>query len=122
MTAGPSVAVVEDDQSVREAIDTLLRAGGFRVASFGSAEEFLESEGVALTECLVLDLRMPGMDGLQLQRRLNLDGHRFPIVVLTAHGEAEARARAMQAGAVAFVQKPFDGDVLLATVRSARRR
>ena len=113
------VSVVDDDESVRRAIDSLFRSVGFRVAAFASAEEFLGSEGLGRTECLILDLQMPGMDGLQLQRRLNLDGHRFPIVILTAHGDADARARAMDAGAAAFLLKPFDGDVLVATVRRA---
>jgi FixJ family two-component response regulator len=119
MRPAPVVSVVDDDESVRRAINSLLRSVGFRVAAFASAEEFLGSEGLSRTECLILDLRMPGMDGLQLQRRLNLDGHRFPIVILTAHGDADARARAMDAGAAAFLLKPFDGDMLVATVRRA---
>jgi len=113
------VSVVDDDESVRRAIDSLFRSVGFRVAAFASAEEFLGSEGLGRTECLILDLQMPGMDGLQLQRRLNLDGHRFPIVILTAHGDADARARAMDGGAAAFLLKPFDSDMLVATVRRA---
>ena len=113
------VSVVDDDESVRRAINSLLRSVGFRVAAFASAEEFLGSEGLGRTECLILDLQMPGMDGLQLQRRLNLDGHRFPIVILTAHGDADMRARVMDAGAVAFLLKPFDGDTLVATLRRA---
>jgi FixJ family two-component response regulator len=119
MRPAPVVSVVDDDESVRRAINSLLRSVGFRVAAFASAEEFLGSEGLSRTECLILDLRMPGMDGLQLQRRLNLDGHRFPIVILTAHGDADARARAMDAGAAAFLLKPFAGDMLVATVRRA---
>jgi len=119
MRPAPVVSVVDDDESVRRAIDSLFRSVGFRVAAFASAEEFLGSEGLGRTECLILDLQMPGMDGLQLQRRLNLDGHRFPIVILTAHGDADARARAMDAGAAAFLLKPFDGDMLVATVRRA---
>ena len=113
------VSVVDDDKSVRRAINSLLRSVGFRVAAFASAEEFLGSEGLSRTECLILDLRMPGMDGLQLQRRLNLDGHRFPIVILTGHGDADMRARVMDAGAAAFLLKPFDGDMLVATLRRA---
>src|SRR5260370_29358618 len=118
----PVVSVVDDDESVRQSIDALLRSVGFRVAAFASAEEFLGSEDLGRTACLILDLRMPGMDGLQLQRRLNLDGHRFPIVILTAHGDADARARAMDAGAAAFLLKPFAGDMLVATVRRAAAR
>jgi FixJ family two-component response regulator len=119
MRPAPVVSVVDDDEWVRRAIGSLLRSVGFWVAAFASAEEFLGSEGLGRTECLILDLQMPGMDGLQLQRRLNLDGHRFPIVILTAHGDADARARAMDAGAAAFLLKPFDGDMLVATVRRA---
>lgn len=117
-----TVSVVDDDESVRQAIEGLLRSVGLGVASFASAEEFLRSDGLASTECLVLDLRMPGMDGLQLQQRLNLGGHRFPVVILTAHGDGDARAQALRAGAVAFLQKPFDSDALIATVTSARKR
>jgi FixJ family two-component response regulator len=119
MRPAPVVSVVDDDEPVRRAIDSLFRSVGFRVAAFASAEEFLGSEGLGRTECLILDLQMPGMDGLQLQRRLNLDGHRFPIVILTGHGDADMRARVMDAGAVAFLLKPFDGDMLVATVRRA---
>src|SRR6266478_8017524 len=110
MRPAPVVAVVDDDESVRRAINSLLRSVGFRVAAFASAEEFLGSKGLGRTECLILDLQMPGMDGLQLQRRLNLDGHRFPIVILTGQGAADMRARVMDAGAVAFLLKPFDAD------------
>src|SRR5258705_6795640 len=117
MRPAPVVAVVDDDESVRRAINALLRSVGFRVAAFASAEEFLGSKGLGRTECLILDLQMPGMDGLQLQRRLNLDGHRVPIVILTPHGDAGARARAMDGGAAALLLKPLDADSLLATVR-----
>ncbi len=118
-----SVSVVDDEESIREAIDALLRSVGFQVAAFASAEEFLGSEALGRTACLILDLRIPGMDGLQLQQRLRLDGHEVSIISLTANESADDRAQAMRAGAMAFLSKPpFDSDVLLATIEAARRR
>jgi FixJ family two-component response regulator len=113
------VGIVDDDEGIRQALDGLLRSAGFQVMTFASAEAFLSSTHLQLTACLILDLRMPGMDGLKLQRRLATTGHRIPIIVLTAHGDDEARARAMGAGAIAFLTKPFDGDALLVTVTQA---
>ena len=113
------ICVVDDDESVRQALDGLLRAAGLRVAAFASAEAFVRSEELPSTECLILDLRMPGMDGRELQQRLLDDGHRIPTIVVTAHGDDTSRAWALGAGAVAFMLKPFDGDVLLATIKSA---
>jgi FixJ family two-component response regulator len=115
------VSIVDDDECIRESIDALFRSAGMQVASFGSAPDFLGSDRVDSTECLVLDLRMPGMDGLQLLQRLVDDGHKFPVVILTAHGDGEACRRALDAGAVAFLRKPFDSRDLLATVASVRR-
>jgi FixJ family two-component response regulator len=119
---GLVVSVVDDDPSIRRGLHALFRSAGLRVATFASAEEYLRLDGPASTECLILDLEMPGMDGLQLQQRLRVDGHIFPIVMLTAHGAAAARIQALRAGAVAFLQKPCDGEVLLATIESARLR
>jgi two-component system, LuxR family, response regulator FixJ len=110
------VSIVDDDECVRESIDALLRSAEMHVDSFASAEEFLGSGRVRSTECLILDLRMPGMDGLQLQQRLIDDGCKLPIVILTAHGDGEACRRAPESGAVAFLKKPFDSRDLLATV------
>jgi FixJ family two-component response regulator len=87
-----SVSVVDDEESIREAIDALLRSVGFQVAAFASAEEFLGAEALGRTACLILDLRIPGMDGLQLQQRLRLDGHEFSIIILTANESADDRA------------------------------
>jgi len=122
MSNGHSVSVIDDDRSIREAIGALLRSVGFSVAGFDSAEEFLKSGRPASTVCLILDLRMPGMGGLELQHRLSRDGHRVPIIVLSAHADEGARVRAMQAGAVAFLQKPFDNEMLLGTIESVRLR
>jgi two-component system response regulator FixJ len=115
---GP-VSVVDDDESVRQALAGLLRSAGFQVSTFASAEEFVASAQLGESRCLILDLRLPGMSGLELQQRLANEGRRLPIVILTAHGDEEARARALKAGVVAFMPKPFDGEVLLRTVEAA---
>ena len=89
------------------------------MAVFASAEEFVRSDRLYSTDCLILDLRMPGMDGFELQQRLAADGHRIPIVILTAQSDSAVRKRALRAGAAAFLLKPVDGDVLLAAIESA---
>ena len=113
------VSVVDDDESLRRSLRNLLSSVGFRVETFASAEAFLQSVHQQQTGCLVLDLRMPGMDGLGLLRYLSGTGSRIPTVILTAHGDDEARQRSMQAGAVAFLSKPFNGHALLDAVRTA---
>ena len=113
------VSVVDDDESVREAVEGLLRSVGLQVATFSSAEEFLGSRGPQRTGCLVLDLTLPCMAGTELQRRLARDGHRTPIVIVTARDDEETRVRALGAGAAGFLTKPFDGGVLLSVVQSA---
>jgi FixJ family two-component response regulator len=109
------VSVVDDDESLRRSLRNLLSSVGFRVETFASAEAFLQS----VHQQQVLDLRMPGMDGLGLLRYLSGTGSRIPTVILTAHGDDEARQRSMQAGAVAFLSKPFNGNALLDAVRTA---
>ena len=113
------VSVVDDDESLRRALRNLLGSVGFRVETFASAEAFLESAHQGQTGCLVLDLRMPGMNGLDLLNHLSVAGSRIPAVILTAHGDDEARRRSLQSGAVAFLSKPFNGQVLLDAVRTA---
>jgi DNA-binding NtrC family response regulator len=114
------VSIVDDDESIRQAVEGLLRSAGLRVAAFASAEALFSSDCLPSIDCLILDLEMPGgVGGLQLQQRLTDAGHRIPTVILTAHGEPHARSRAQESGAVAFLTKPFDGDTLLAAVRSA---
>jgi FixJ family two-component response regulator len=120
--AADVIGIVDDDEGVRVALDALFRSAGFRVAMFPSAEALLRSTCLQILTCMVLDLHLPGMDGLSLLRRLADDGRTTPIIVLTAHGDAEARARAIDQGAVAFLTKPFDGDVLLAEVARALSR
>jgi len=116
------VSIVDDDASVRRSVRNLLTSVGFRVQAFASAEEFLQSPQRANTDCLVLDLRMAGMNGLELLQHLQATGSRIPVVILTAHGDDEARQRALQAGAVAFLGKPFRGEALLNAVRTALNR
>src|SRR3989441_10068475 len=113
------VSVVDDDASLRRSVRNLLMSVGFRVQAFASAEEFLESPQRANTGCLVLDLRMAGMNGLDLLKHLRATGSQIPVVILTAHGDDEARRQSLEAGAVAFLGKPFRGDALLDAVRTA---
>ena len=113
------VSIVDDDESLRRSLRNLLGSVGFRVETFASAEAFLRSIHQEQTGCLVLDLRMPGMSGFDLLRHLSSTGPRIPVVVLTAHGDDEARHRSLQAGAVAFLSKPFNGNALLDAVRAA---
>lgn len=115
----PSViAVVDDDESIRMALASLLRSVGFVVLLFASAEEFLRGKDAQSIACLILDVRMPGIDGLHLQRHLRDNGWRVPTIILTAHGHDNARAQALAAGAMAFLPKPFDAEVLLSAVKS----
>ena len=109
----PVVFVVDDDESVRRALERLMRSVGFDVRVFASAEDFLNQGCQNISGCLVLDVRMPRMDGLELQDRLIASGSQNPVVFITAHDEVSTRTRAMKAGAVAFIQKPFDDQVLL---------
>jgi|KBSMisStaDraftv2_1062788.scaffolds.fasta_scaffold30194_3 FixJ family two-component response regulator len=116
------VSILDDDESVRRSVGSLLSSVGLVVAAFDSAESFLCSGLLESTGCLVLDLQMPGMDGLGLLAHLSKTGARIPAVILTAHGDDPARQRAMQAGAVAFVDKPFVSAELIGAVRSALQR
>jgi FixJ family two-component response regulator len=116
------VAVVDDDASVRKAIRRLLVASKLRVETFASGEEFLKSLASHSPDCLVLDLHMPGLSGLDVQRRIAHTGVNLPIVVITAHDEGEARTKCLSAGAAAYLQKPIDDQVLLDAVAAAVRR
>ncbi len=122
MSGGRLVSIVDDDESVRQAIHGLLRSVALPVVAFASAEDFLRSDHLESTGCLILDLRMPGMDGLELYKRLAREGRRIPIIILTAHGDDAARASALEAGAVAFLRKPADPEALLAAVESSLGR
>ena len=113
------VAVVEDDESYRLAMQRLLKSAGFSVQTFTSAENFLDSGSQRETGCLIADIRMPGMSGLDLQARLNADYCPIPIIFVTAHGDEKMRLQAMRGGAVKFLAKPFDAAILLEGVRAA---
>jgi FixJ family two-component response regulator len=113
------VAIVDDDDSLRVALQGLLKATGFPAEAFASAEEFLNSGQQQQTECLITDIRMPGMSGLELQAKLNAERCRIPIIFLTAHGDEKMRMQALRAGAVEFLAKPFDAEALLENVRAA---
>ena len=115
----PHVAVIDDDESMREALESLLKSVGFRVAIFASAKEFLNAIEHDVPDCLILDVLMPGMNGLELQKKLNEDSIRIPIVFISAHGEAGEKAQALAAGAIDFLHKPFSEDSLLGAVGAA---
>jgi FixJ family two-component response regulator len=115
------VAIIDDDRSLQRAAKDLMESAGLAARCYGSAEEFLESDLCDETGCLVLDILMPGMSGLELQAKLNALGARIPIIFITARGDAQLKTRAMKAGAVEFLSKPFDDDVLLEMVRAALR-
>ncbi len=116
------VFVVDDDPSVRRSTERLLRSAGFKVQTFGSAREFLDSHRSEGPGCLVLDVRMPGLSGMDLQRELAQSGIHIPIIFITAHGDIPMSVRAMKAGAAEFLTKPFRGRSLLDAVRAAIER
>jgi FixJ family two-component response regulator len=116
------VSVVDDDESVRESLPDLLREFGFAANSFSSAEEFLSSKTFDETRCLVLDIAMPGMGGLELQQELERSGQKIPIVFMTAHKDTAVQTRAFKQGAVSFLLKPFSDTALLEAVKAALER
>ena len=113
------IAVLDDDDSVRSALQGLLKAVGLPAQTYASAEEFLKSSQRQEIACLITDIRMPGMSGLELQAKLNAERCRIPIIFITAHGDAKMRMQALRAGAVEFLAKPFDDEALLESVRAA---
>ena len=116
------VAIVDDDQSVQRALQDLIESDGLSALCFGSAEQFLGSEARGKAACLIADIRMPGMSGLELQAKLKAERCRIPVIFITAHGDAGIRIHAMRQGAVEFLSKPFDGAVLLEIVHAALER
>ena len=116
------IFLVDDDPSVRKALKRLLSSAGYEVASFGSAEELLTSDRRELPDVFVIDVRMPGLSGLELQRELAASGSRVPVVFITAYRDDQARTLAHQAGAVAYLEKPVDEEVLLEAIRAGLRR
>jgi FixJ family two-component response regulator len=115
----PRISVVDDDESVRESLSGLIRSVGFGVMVFASAEEFLSSKRLLDTDCLILDVRMPGMSGIDLQRQLAASHTSIPVIFITAHGDEEARLRALNGGAVDYLLKPFSEEALLKAIDTA---
>ena len=113
------VVIVDDDELMRSALQGMLKSVGVPSQAFASAEEFLESGHQLQTACLITDIRMPGMSGLELQAKLNADRCRIPTIFITAHGDTKMRMQALRAGAVEFLAKPFDDEILLESVRAA---
>jgi FixJ family two-component response regulator len=113
------IAIVDDDKSVQSALQDLIESEGLSTLCFGSAEEFLDSGVQDEAGCLIADIRMPSISGIELQSRLKADRCRIPIIFITAHGDPKMRAQAIRDGAVEFLTKPFDNTVLLETVHAA---
>src|ERR1700745_818509 len=120
--ASPIVFVVDDDVSVRESLELLILNEGWQVETFASAQEFLERPRAALPSCLVLDVSLPGLNGLDLQQQISSERNDLPIIFITGHGDIPMTVRAMKGGAVEFLTKPFNDEVLLNAVRQALDR
>ena len=119
MATEPTVFVLDDDEAVRDSLKALLDSAAMRVEVYGSGQEFLDAYDPSRTGCLVLDVRMPGMSGLELQERLAADRVSLPVIVITGHGDVPIAVKAMRAGAADFIEKPFTDDVILDSVRRA---
>jgi two-component system response regulator FixJ len=119
MYGKPRIAVVDDDESVRQGLANLINSVGYETELYASAEEFLACPEAGEAACLVLDLHMPGMSGLELQRRLAVHSSAPPVIIITANSHDETRAEALAAGAVAFLNKPFKEETLLGAIKSA---
>jgi len=113
------VAIVDDDESIRSSLLGLMKALDFRSEAFESAEEYLKSGQQRNTACLITDIRLPGISGLELQSQLNADRHRIPIIFITGHGDEKVRMQALRAGAVEFLMKPFDDQAMIDSIRAA---
>jgi FixJ family two-component response regulator len=116
------IAIVDDEESLQRALQDLIESEGLSTLCFGSAEQFLDSEARHKAACLIVDIRMPGMSGLELQAKLKAEGCRIPIIFITAHGDSEMRTLAIGDGAVEFLTKPFRDAVLLQVVHGALER
>ncbi len=122
MKTEPTVFVVDDDEAVRDSLRWLIQSVGLDVALFGSAQEFLDAYDASVPGCLVLDVRMPGLSGLDLQERLNQEQINIPVIIVTGHGDVPMAVRAMKAGAAEFIEKPFSDQVLLDQIQAAIAR
>ena len=121
MRNNPTVAIVDDDESVRDTTKDLLDSAGLSAATFDSAESFLQSKGTCAIRCLIADMRMPGMTGLELHSRLAAAGTPIPTVLITAYPDERERARALKTGVICFLAKPFSAEDLLACIETALR-
>lgn len=115
----PVISVIDDDASVRAAVNNLVRSLGYTVHTFASAEEFLRSAHLHATSCVITDVQMPVMNGVELQAHLHTQGHRMPFIFITAFPDEGIRARALKAGAIGFLTKPFDGRTLIQCLDTA---
>jgi len=115
----PMIAIIDDDESVRLATESLIRSFGFKTAVFASAEAFLTSSSLPDTDCLITDVQMPDMSGIELFEALRLRGTTLPVIFMTAFPEERIRRRAQEAGAIGFLAKPFDGDTMMGFVFEA---
>jgi FixJ family two-component response regulator len=121
MPAVPLISIVDDDDSIRNSLDNLIRSVGFHALGFSSAEAFLSSNQAHDTACLILDMRLPGMNGLELQRQIVAANWRIPIIFITSHANGDAEARALEAGAVDYLYKPFREEQLLNAIDAAMK-
>jgi FixJ family two-component response regulator len=121
MPGVPLISIVDDDDSLRNSLDNLIRSIGFHALGFSSAEAFLSSNQAQDTACLILDMRLPGMNGLDLQRQIVAANWRIPIIFITSHADGDAEARALEAGAVDYLYKPFREEQLLNAIDAAMK-
>jgi FixJ family two-component response regulator len=119
MSKNPLIAVVDDDESVRESLYGLLESMGYAVEAYSSAAAFLQSGSLGMTDCLLLDVRMPDMNGPALQRRLSASNHKTSIIFITSHDDDKVRSEVLKDGAVAFLLKPFSDDALVTAIQTA---
>jgi FixJ family two-component response regulator len=117
----PVISIVDDDEAVRLALRSLVRSLGYVSNAFASAEEFLESSQLNETSCLISDIQMPGMNGIELQNRLKILDHSTPVIFVTAFPDERYRARALEAGAIGFLEKPFEGCAMIRLIETALR-
>jgi FixJ family two-component response regulator len=117
----PVVATIDDDRRVRESVQSVLESAGYEAVTFESAETFLLAGALSSVACVIADVRLPGMDGTELQRRIRRERHQLPVILITAHDDADVRQQALREGALAFLVKPYDGGDLLEQVARATR-
>ena len=122
MNNAPLISILDDDSVIRGAIESLVMSYGFQTRTFESAEAFLQSEQLTETSCLISDVQMPNISGVELQQRLADQGLRIPMIFITAYPADAVRARALEAGAVCFLHKPFDGQSLIQCIHNALKR